>query len=62
MLKTILKLGAELSKKDQKIVNGGKRSGGRCCNPTYDCCDPASYPSDCLAYGDPYAFPVPYCI
>lgn len=60
MLKTILKLGTELSKAQQKTIHGGRLP--RCCNPTNSCCDPASYPNPCLAYGDPNAFPVPYCM
>lgn len=60
MLKSISKLGTELSKIQQKSINGGKTP--RCCNPSASCCDPASYPSNCLAYGNPNAFPVPYCI
>ncbi len=34
MLKNISKLGKTLSKLEQKEVNGG----GKCCNPTYQCC------------------------
>ena len=60
MLKSILQVGTELSKVQQKSIHGGKIR--RCCNPSTDCCDPASYPSNCLAYGDPNAFPTPYCM
>ncbi|MEM9820021.1 MAG: hypothetical protein AAF985_03070 [Bacteroidota bacterium] len=41
MLKNILKLdGAQsLHKDEQQGVNGG----GRCCNPTYQCCAPCPH-------------------
>jgi hypothetical protein len=61
MIQSILKIGTELSKNEQRVIHGGVKIR-RCCNPSLDCCDPASYPSDCLAYGDPNAFPVPYCM
>lgn len=60
MLKLILNLGSELTKPEQRKVNGG-RGLSACCNPTTHCCDPCSNPG-CYAYGDPNAFPVPYCI
>ncbi len=56
-----------LSKKEQKSINGSGKpgSGGGCCNPSYSCCvpNPNYNGSNCqFVPGNPYAFPVPYCI
>ena len=55
-----------LNKNEQRAIHGGARGGSSgCCNPTNDCCVPNPYynGSNCqFVPGDPYTWPVPYCI